>query len=319
MRRTVFSSVFTLVSTCWCLAGAGAAHAQFPNIARGFSPSGMFDAGGIDVVNGFNGNLVIKIPIGHPYPVGGTMGSYAFSLVYNSKAWDFIGQAAPPCTGAEAAIDTLAVASPQENAGLGWRFSLGRLGGDFAIAFIPPPPSDLAYHGMDGGDHYLFDQFASGPGTTVTQPNMEFSNDGSYLRYSNTNNTIEFPDGTVHTFGADGRPTSIKDLFGNGLNITYTTDAQYCPGGGTVWQISDGYRTHKVCFRSTGFASPEQTEVVDHIDLAAFGTGNVATYKFLYNTDVNGNGFQDVQLTGTGTMVRGCHEPPWQPHVYLLT
>ena len=57
MRRTVFSSLFTLLSTCWCLAGAGAARAQFPNIARGYSPSGMFDAGGIDVVNGFNGNL----------------------------------------------------------------------------------------------------------------------------------------------------------------------------------------------------------------------------------------------------------------------
>ncbi len=324
LRTRPLSSALLLAATCWWLASAAAAHAQFPNIARGDSPSGMFDVGGIDVVNGFNGNLVIKIPIGHAYPVGGTMGSYAFTLVYNSKAWDFIGQAAPQCTGDLAATDTLAVASPQDNAGLGWRFSLGRLGGDFPIAFIPPPPSPLAYHGMDGSDHYLFNQLASGPGATVQQPGMQFSNDGSYLRYSPAASAIELPDGNVQTFNSDGYPTRLEDPFGNGLTITYTTDPSTCPGN--VWLIGDGFRTHKVCFRPTGLASPEQTEVVDHIDLAAFGTnpanpalGNVATYRFLYNTDVNGQGFQDLQLTGTGTEVRGCHEPPWQPHVYLLT
>jgi RHS repeat-associated protein len=330
LRRTVFSSVFTLLSTCWCLAGAGAAHAQFPNLARGFSPSGIFDVGGIDVVNGFNGNMVIRIPIGKTYPVGGTMGSYSFSLIYNSKVWDFHGRLAVQCTGLTAPIDTLAEPSPHDNAGLGWRFSLGRLDGDQPDAYLPNPPTTHTYHGMDGSEHYLFDylydQLSTGPGTKVQESGMQFSNDGSYLRYSAAKSTIEFPDGNVHTFDANGFPTSIKDQFGNGLTITYTTDPRSCPGNangpGSVWQISDGYRTHKVCLYPTGYASPEQTQVIDHFDLAAFGTSTPATYKFLYNNeDANGNGFQQINLVGTGTMIRGCTgtDPGWNPPVYLLT
>jgi RHS repeat-associated protein len=326
LRRTVFSSVFTLVSTSWCLAGAGAAQAQFPNLARGFSPSGMFDVGGIDVVNGFNGNMVIRIPIGKSYPVGGTMGSYSFSLVYNSRVWDHVANPVPGCTGS--VMDTLAIASPHDNAGLGWRFSLGQLDGDTSPIFqLPDPPSPHAYHGMDGSQHYLFNYLAQGQGGSVQQTGMEFSNDGSYLRYSPAAGTIEFPDGNVHTFDANGFPTSIKDPFGNGLTITDTTTDPSCPGNtfgaGTAWQISDGYRTHKVCLIPTGYAYPEQTQVIDHIDLAAFGpNAPPATYKFRYNdTNADGSGFHTIRLTGYGTTIRACSgvDPYSNPRVYLLT
>src|SRR4029453_7643920 len=74
-----------LLGALICQAPAGAQH---PNVARGFTPSGMFDVGGIDTVNGFNGNLSLRIPIGAGYPVGGLMGSYSFSLNYNSYVWN---------------------------------------------------------------------------------------------------------------------------------------------------------------------------------------------------------------------------------------
>jgi RHS repeat-associated protein len=318
------------IGSSWLVLAPSPARAQHPNVARGFSPSGVFDTGGIDVVNGFNGNLVIRIPIGGSYPVGGTMGSYSFSLAYNSKAWDFTTNLGGQCPGVSnpAPVDTLAIPSGYDNAGLGWRFSLGRVGPDlFVFSYNPPPPpagSFGAYRGMDGSEHYLFASLATPGGGSVQQSGKLFSNDGSYLRYSSSSGTLEFPDGNVHTFDSNGFPTSIKDRFGNGLAISYTTDPQSCPGNaagpGKVWAISDGYRTHKVCFVPTGYSSPEQTEVVDHIDLAGFG--GVSTYKFLYNdSDQYGNGFHEVRLAGYGTLQRSCSDPlfPWQPRVYLLT
>lgn len=318
------------IGSSWLVLAPSPAEAQHPNVARGFSPSGVFDTGGIDVVNGFNGNLVIRIPIGGSYPVGGTMGSYSFSLAYNSKVWDFTTNLGGQCPGVSnpAPVDTLAIPSGYDNAGLGWRFSLGRVGPDLFVysynAPLPPAGSFGAYRGMDGSEHYLFASLATPGGGSVQQSGKLFSNDGSYLRYSSSSGTLEFPDGNVHTFDSNGFPTSIKDRFGNGLAISYTTDPQSCPGNaagpGKVWAISDGYRTHRVCFVPTGYSSPEQTEVVDHIDLAGFG--GISTYKFLYNdSDQYGNGFHEVRLAGYGTLQRSCSDPlfPWQPRVYLLT
>ena len=301
-----------------CLLGPGAAQAQHPNIDRGFTPSGMFATGGIDSVNGFNGNLVVRIPIGGSYPVGGTMGAYSFALMYNSRAWDFTGKDGHICPGGNVPTDTLAVPTVYDNAGLGWRFSLGSLGGDNLPYGAPPAPSSQAYHGMDGSEHYLFDHLTTPSGGSLQQPGMSFSNDGSFLRWNASAGTVELPDGMVHTFAPNsGLPSSIKDRFGNGLAISYTTDPQTCPGN--VWLIQDGYRTHRVCFRPTGYPYPEPTQVVDHIDLAAPG-GGTATYRFLYNdSDAGGNGFHEIRFTGRGTQIKGCGDPPWSTRVYLLT
>src|SRR5260370_12633664 len=105
---------------------------------------------------------------------------------------------------------------------------------------------------------------------------MEFSNDGTFLRYWPAAGTIEFPDGNVHTFDANGFPTSIKDPFGNGLTITYSSTDPSCPGNtfgaGTAWQISDGFRTHKVCLIPTRYAYPQPTQLIDPIHLPPFRT-----------------------------------------------
>src|ERR1700688_898035 len=88
--RRLAQYLVTVAAACGQLTSASPARAQHPNVDRGFSPSGMFDVGGLDVVNGFNGNLVITIPIGLKYPVGGLMGGYSFSLVYNSNVWSHV-------------------------------------------------------------------------------------------------------------------------------------------------------------------------------------------------------------------------------------
>ena len=62
-----------------------AAAETHPNLATGFQADKAFAAGGVDSVNGFNGNLVITLPIGGSYPVGAGL-SYGLTLVYNSNA-----------------------------------------------------------------------------------------------------------------------------------------------------------------------------------------------------------------------------------------
>jgi RHS repeat-associated protein len=59
---------------------------QHKNQERGFSPNGIYSGFDIDNINLFSGNLVVAIPIGQTYPVGGQL-SYSMALVYNSNLW----------------------------------------------------------------------------------------------------------------------------------------------------------------------------------------------------------------------------------------
>lgn len=54
----------------------------FPTQERGFQAEKAFHVGDFDTVNLFNGNLVLTIPIGSSYPVGGGL-SYGLTLVYS--------------------------------------------------------------------------------------------------------------------------------------------------------------------------------------------------------------------------------------------
>jgi RHS repeat-associated protein len=307
LRRRRWLRTVLVAGGCWLLAGQGAARAQHPNVARGAGVSGMFDVGGIDTVNALNGNLVITIPIGQSYPVGGTMGSTSFSLVYNSNVWSHLD-----AVNADATTSVWAISDPAANAGLGWRFSLGRLATDFGIPGFQAPANGEAktWFAPDGGEHYLFGQPADP---------AWFSADGSYLRFQTATQTLELPDGTRHVFDGNGFPTSIVDRFGNGLSITYVPFP--APNGdlASEWDIGDNWgRTHRVVFRLTGYGGYEQRAVVDHIDLQGFA-GSTSTYQFLYNGETApGVNFQPVQMQGHGTSVPPG-EPGWNPRVFLLT
>jgi RHS repeat-associated protein len=308
MLRRLAPYLVTVAAVCGQLASTSPARAQHPNVDRGFSPSGMFDVGGLDVVNGFNGNLVITIPIGLKYPVGGLMGSYSFSLVYNSNVWSHV--IVDEGGGIEA---TDAISDPVANAGLGWRFSLGRIGTDFGISGFQSPANNENedYYDPEGGEHDLYAQ----PGDPATL----YTRDHSFLRFLTAAQELDFPDGMRHSFSGDGYPLGILDQLGNGLNIAYVRFPAPNQDLYSEWDIQDTSgtpgRIHHVYFRLTGYTGNEQRAVVDHIDLESFG-GGVATYTFLYNDETApGVGTQTVQMTGAGTM-----DPAgWNPRVYLLT
>src|SRR5438270_673902 len=83
-----------------------------PNIELGFKP---------DKIYLFNGNLMITIPIGLRYPIGGSL-SFQLVMTYNSKVWDYKYDLS------ETGVTHLnALPNYRSNAGVGWRVSLGRL------------------------------------------------------------------------------------------------------------------------------------------------------------------------------------------------
>src|ERR1051325_2662813 len=290
-----------------------AARAQHPNVARGYTP-GSFDLSDIDTVNGFNGNLTIRLPIGKSYPVGGGMGSYSLSLVYNSNIWDHVS-AGGNCQGNNNVTDTYAFASPIFNSGLGWTVSLGRLSTGI-VGFVNPPGSTgLTYFAPDGSSHLFYPTLAQPGGGSVADPGYSFTNDSSFLRYNQASRVIEFPDGLRHQFKSNGLPTTIEDRFGNGLTIEYP---EMLPGTQipAVWMIKEHnsitdpsgdspIRTHEVYFRQVSFPSPplnanqtllEQKAVVDRIEIAAFDPKRPkATYTFTYTGEGG-----DVQIRGEG-------------------
>ena len=89
----------------------------FPTQERGFQAEKAFHVGDFDTVNEFNGNLLLTIPIGGSYPVGGGL-SYGLTLIYNSNAWDFEQTAS---------ATTQAIPVRRANSGMGWRLSPGEL------------------------------------------------------------------------------------------------------------------------------------------------------------------------------------------------
>ncbi|HKI04139.1 MAG TPA: hypothetical protein VKK31_19320, partial [Thermoanaerobaculia bacterium] len=250
------------------LAFLPAAAQQHPNTARGFGASGSFNPGDVDSVNLFNGNLVIRIPIGQSFPVNGSL-SYGLSLVYNNNVWDY--QQLPDDPVVQAIPNRLA------NAGLGWMVSLGRLN--------PPTSTDVdsnrtTYMSPDEALHTFYPTLHEGE-TAVN--GVQYTRDGSYLRYKFASNEIELPDGTVQHFNALGFPDQIRDRFGNQVTVDYSA--------GNLWTISDGHRIQKVWFRTD---LPPFNPVVDRVELAAFN-GTIATWSFRYSND-----------DGTPVTLTGC-------------
>lgn len=75
----IFTIIFLFAATFY-------SQTQHTNQERGFNADRAYSSFDIDHINTFNGNLVINIPLGQPYKVGGNL-SYSFNLVYNSFIW----------------------------------------------------------------------------------------------------------------------------------------------------------------------------------------------------------------------------------------
>src|ERR1700674_4482870 len=208
-----------------------------------------------------------------------------------------------------------AAASHCSNAGLGWRVSFGALG----LASNPSPPTcaptdantaaSSIYEAPDGSQHTFYPTLHP---NEPSNPNVLYTRDGTYLRlnlYSGYSE-IQFPDGTIHRFGADGRITQMRDAFNNQVNVAYLPLAS-CTGSvageSSCWQISDSQgRVQWIYFRNdlapyNGVAP--YSELISRAVTMAFG-GAVATHRFTYQqqTILRGCPVNDPMLRdGSGT------------------
>ncbi len=264
------------------LLGPPLAGQQPPSWQRGIKVDQVYAAGELDEVNLLNGNLIVSLPIGPSYPVGG-VADYRLQLVYNSKAWDHLEayyQGRPY---------TRVVPDELSNAGLGWSLSLGQLYGPGRLA--SSPAFNWTYVGADGTEHQFSTALGapSPPGTTDPCVGTCYSRDGAYLRMrvlSATQRVVEMPNGSYQTFTdfapaggkSDWRLTAINDRFSDGLRdlaISYSPD-------GNTWTLTDKHdRVQRVVFRpdATGWYG----RLLDHVELSQFGgSGLPAVYTFNY-------------------------------------
>jgi YD repeat-containing protein len=269
------------------LAFRGVLFAEHPNDSHGFSADHVYSVHDVDTVNAFNGNMIIRIPIGPEYKVNGLL-PYRLSLTYNSHLWHFVDN-----TSAFDTTDNIVATPPgTDNAGLGWRLSLGKL-------YDQGDPDSISntswvYQSGDGADHQFYDTLTSDASTPTVSP--QFTRDSSYIRLTSIDGTtkhVEFPDGTVHTFRQLLRGswqtsatshewflTSISDASGNTVSIAYSSAGFFSE----IWTISDGARSTSVYFR-IGLTS-DFTSTLDHVDLPAAGGGTLSYSFAIQNLDV---------------------------------
>lgn len=278
MRRSFLA---LLVSSCLAVA----ASAQLPDFARGVSPGKSYHIFDVDAINNYNGNLVLRIPLGTGVPVGPFL-TQNLILTYNSKLYDYQFQDFQNDPSDTSTYKRRAVPEDYSNAGLGWTVGLGRL--------LSPEEGTLTtaatgwrYRAADGAEHELT------PSAPSDDPAEAWSRDSSFLRmrrYPATGTVeyreIDFPDGTIHKFNPSGFVTEIRDRAGYWVRIDYSDPMK--------WVITNGFSTTPA-FRTTtvkfvarqsddpNYAyAPNFAKVVESIDLPAFD-GEVATIGFSYD------------------------------------
>lgn len=299
----VRSIVAAVALSVWFAVGSAAQ--EHPNVAKGLRGSGGFGTAEIDSVNPFNGNLVIRLPIGQSYPVNAGL-SYQLALTYNSQVWEHESDDG----------GTIAIPARGANVGLGWSLHLGRLNPpQLDTAGTTPDYNRNTYLAPDGSLHTFYPTLHEGESEVS---GVEYTRDGSYLRLKTASRQIELPDGTIHTFSSltNGYLTRTEDRFGNFIQVEYLDCTFSCvavaPSSALSWRITDTQgRIHWIRLRDTG--QFYQSRVVTQVDLQAFG-GARALYKFLYNDSTD-----DQSTTGTPVGLTGCGAAGSNHVVWFLT
>ncbi|HJQ39378.1 MAG TPA: hypothetical protein VKB93_19730 [Thermoanaerobaculia bacterium] len=293
---------------------------------------------GLDNVNLFNGTMNLNVPIGQTYYVGGTL-SYSFMASYATNPWqtgynetDYGDIELPDDPIPPMLFNTYQFPAKPANAGLGWTVTLGQL-----LTVIEGELPMGTYLAPDGGHHDIAHPMH---GLGVLTGDAIGSSDGTYIRRRVESNQVklDFPDGNVHTFDAQGRLIGMSDQFGNTVTVTYSREASPHPEGGerTVQKIEDSTgRVHYIYWRRgwnyyedrwEAVLEPKYRiphEVVDKIVLAAFTPANsanqTAEYKFNYDAS-----YQVVDETAPAnpalTTSRPCanrHDGHTPPYVYV--
>jgi RHS repeat-associated protein len=269
-----------LVGCLVAVASVPALAQVYPPLTRGARTDQAFEAGELDSVNRLNGNLQVTIPLGAAYPLGGGL-RYGLSLVYDGRNWDYSEYTYNGNTRIQAKP------AARSNAGLGWVISLGQLTNpaltnSFRWQYLSP----------DGSEHVFYDTLhelvpgnpgeTEDVGDTASNQKVRYTRDGSYLRLrhlANGEHEIDFPDGTIHTFHADGKLREIRNRFvnGQGAALNWVRVAYEA----SRWTITDSEnRTHRVNF-TTVSNTGALGQVVASVDLAAVGTTRAIT-SFAY-------------------------------------
>jgi RHS repeat-associated protein len=275
-------SLIRLISVLVCAAlfAPIASGQQDANIERGFAPEKLYQFENVDSINTFNGNLSLTIPIGQTFRVG-TL-SWGLKVTYNSKIWDLYSdsQGVP-----------FAELSPNDNAGVGWRLSLGQL------THSPiNSPNAWVYTSEDGAEHRFYSTLHLSE-TAVS--GYWYTRDNSYLRLkrlSQNEYEVEAGDGTVRKFRRDAsspfQMVELRDRFNNKVTVDYSTTP-------VTWKISDGHRQVWVEFTTIANRQVVNTvQVKTHPQLTT-----VATYTFGYADRVIHESCQD-RLASNGTTRR---------------
>ncbi len=267
---------FFVGAAALALGFAGAAGAQLhPGIERGFAADRLYQFGDLESINPLNGNLVLRIPIGGEYPAGGSL-AYNFTLSYNAKLWDF----REVFVGGDPYNE--AVPNQQSNAGFGWMMHLGRL--------IPPTDpwnpggGTWVYESPDGGTHSFLTTLHGEADTAPGEATTFYTRDSTYLRMRDLGGglrEVDFPDGSIQQFAADGKLIQIRDRFNNLISVTYPS--------ATLTRFTDAYgRVQNVVLRAFTYDGATKY-MVDRVELTAFGT-QTSTYTFGYTSMVVGRG-----------------------------
>lgn len=271
MRYSLRTIGCVLVSAAMFLSSAAAQ--QHPNLVRGFDPEKVYQFGDFDNVNLLNGNVVLTIPIGSAYPVGGSGASgfaYALTLVYNSKVWDFKNEIFFDKELQQDRWASKALPNRRSNAGMGWSVSLGQL------LSATDPTNDanvILYVAPDGSEH----TFPGPLHETDPVTTSSYSRDGSYLRLSPYAGgfRVESPDGSFREFDSSYKLTKIADRAGNQLAVTYpdllTT--------GLTWTLTDSQGRVQTMKFKHATSDGLTVKILDYVSLKAFA-GTTATYTF---------------------------------------
>jgi YD repeat-containing protein len=277
---------------------------QSPNDERGVTPGKSYLMGELDVINTFNGNLNVTIPIGQSFRVNGAL-SYSFALHYGGNAWDFgTHEVYPPTSATDRPPVQYSYAFPARgnNAGMGWRLTLGEF---FPHGTNPFVGGLRTYVAPDGGQHVFTGKLHEVDPNEP--PGAAYTTDGTYLRLTTATTSpvtyrIEFPNGLISTFDSDGHLTETADRFGNWMRVAYGTQIAGDPyPASEKWDVSDSLgRHHYVYFRPSvsymegdddfSFPPANGHTMIDRVEIAAFG-GNRATYQFNYDGVPNAQTF----------------------------
>ena len=245
------------------------AQAVSPIHARGFEADKVYAVDDIDAVNLLNGNVNVPIPLGIKYSVGPQL-SYQFTLVYGGNNWESESYDELPndVHPNQTWTYTWAYPSWRDNAGLGWRLTLGRLYGAGASGCTPPGTAGLmAYESPDGSVHCFYTALHEGH-TEEVGTDTYYTRDSTYLRlqrYGSSQWQVEFPDGIKYIFDEPANTTDstgatgvvrMEDRHNNWVRINYHESPTVAPARqgptGTIWSIEDSFnRKHYIYFRPT--------------------------------------------------------------------